>query len=495
MTSPERPDPTAEPTGVIDLNATQRIPTEHAPSAAEQPVAGQASEAGVPQRADAPEPVRATPAGQGGQPTAHLDQPALAAPAAAGEPSSAASSTPQPTPSATLPPPSGPSFPMYPPQRGDSPRSSAPQGVRRRSAIGVTALCLASGLLGGVGGALVVDRAGTTTSSSTTRPTVGATGTGPTTAAVARPDGSVAKIAAQVMPSVVTVKVSGASVGSEGTGSGFVFDGDGHILTNNHVIESVIDGGDIEVLFADGESAKATIVGHDQSYDVAVLKMDRGNVPAITFGESKDVVVGDEVIAVGAPLGLDATVTTGIVSALDRPVTPGSGNESSFINAIQTDAAINPGNSGGPLINMSGEVIGINSAIARVPGSSSSSGGNIGLGFAIPSDVARRTAEEIIKTGKATHPIIGVSLDRTFDGVGAKVSSASDGVTSGGPADKAGVKPGDVIVAFEGKTIRTPDQLVVSIRARAVGDTVTITVERDGAKQDLSMTLQAAPAQ
>jgi putative serine protease PepD len=174
-------------------------------------------------------------------------------------------------------------------------------------------------------------------------------------------------------------------------------------------------------------------------------------------------------------------------------VAPGAGNETSFINAIQTDAAINPGNSGGPLLDLSGKVIGVNSAIARAPGSGSAASGNIGLGFAIPSDQARRTADQLIATGKATHPIIGVLLDRTFSGEGAKVQNSGKAVTPNGPAERAGVQPGDVIVSFEGKPVRTPDQLIVSIRARAVGDTVTLTIERDGQQRQLKMTLEAEP--
>jgi putative serine protease PepD len=234
-------------------------------------------------------------------------------------------------------------------------------------------------------------------------------------------------------------------------------------------------------------------VGKDASYDLAVIRIGRTDLTPLTLGRSDQVVVGDQVIAVGAPLGLDQTVTTGIVSALNRPVTPGEGTETSFINAIQTDAAINPGNSGGPLLDMSGQVIGVNSAIARVPGTGGSTGGSIGLGFAIPSDQARRTADQLIATGKATHPIIGVSLDRTFSGDGAQVLDRPDAVTAGGPAAKAGVRPGDIITAFEGKRIRTPDQLIVSIRSRAVGDTVTLTVLRDGRRTDLQMTLEADP--
>jgi putative serine protease PepD len=163
------------------------------------------------------------------------------------------------------------------------------------------------------------------------------------------------------------------------------------------------------------------------------------------------------------------------------------------MNAIQTDAAINPGNSGGPLLDLSGQVIGVNSAIARVPGTTGSTGGNIGLGFAIPSDQARRTAEQLITTGKATHPVIGVMLDRTYSGEGAQVIGESNAVTPNSPAAKAGIKPGDTIVAFEGKRVRTPDALIVAIRARAVGDSVTLTVERDGQEIDLTMVLEADP--
>jgi putative serine protease PepD len=301
-----------------------------------------------------------------------------------------------------------------------------------------------------------------------------------------------ANIAARVVPSVVTIKVDAGSEG-EGTGSGFVVDGRGHILTNNHVVAAGGGNGVIEVVLSNGETEDARIIGRDASYDLAVLKIDRTDLTPLQLGPSESVLVGDPVIAVGAPLGLEQTVTSGIVSALNRPVAPGAGNETSFINAIQTDAAINPGNSGGPLLDLSGKVIGVNSAIARVPGSGSAASGNIGLGFAIPSDQARRTADQLIATGKATHPIIGVLLDRTFSGEGAKVQNSGKAVTPNGPAERAGVQPGDVIVSFEGKPVRTPDQLIVSIRARAVGDTVTLTIERDGQQRQLKMTLEAEP--
>ncbi|MDV3221421.1 S1C family serine protease [Intrasporangium sp.] len=357
-----------------------------------------------------------------------------------------------------------------------------PRRRRGLAVAGVLALCLASGVVGGVAGQLLEDRV-VTRGSTLPQPGPGVT---------ERPAGSVANIAARVLPSVVTIKVDAGANGA-GTGSGFVIDDRGHILTNNHVVSGGADGGVIEVVLSNGETEDATIVGRDGSYDLAVLRIERRDLTPLQLGSSDKVVVGDPVIAVGAPLGLEQTVTSGIVSAMNRPVAPGAGDETSFINAIQTDAAINPGNSGGPLLDLDGQVIGVNSAIARVPGSGTSSSGNIGLGFAIPSDQARRTADQLISTGKATHPIIGVLLDRTFSGEGAQVQDSQDAVTPDGPADKAGVQPGDVVIRFEGKPIRTPDQLIVSIRARAVGETVTLTIERDGQEIDLPMTLEAQP--
>lgn len=363
----------------------------------------------------------------------------------------------------------------------DPPAPSARRG-RGKVVAAVVGLCLLSGVIGGIASQVAEDRINL----------AGSTLPEPGPGATQRPAGSVANIAAVALPSVVTIKVDAGSEGSA-TGSGFVIDGKGHVLTNNHVVEPGVNG-DIEIVLSNGDTEKATIVGRDASYDLAVLKINRTDLKPLTLGASDKVVVGDQVIAVGAPLGLDQTVTTGIVSALNRPVTPGEGSESSFINAIQTDAAINPGNSGGPLLDMTGKVIGVNSAIARVPGTSGATGGSIGLGFAIPSDQARRTADQLIATGKATHPVIGVNLSRTFVGDGAQVLDAPDAVTSGGPAAKAGVQAGDVIVGFEGKRIRTPDQLIVSIRARAVGDTVSLKVERDGKELELQMTLEADPA-
>ncbi|GGM92442.1 hypothetical protein GCM10009721_17630 [Terrabacter tumescens] len=503
------PTPAREQTGIIDLHDTQAIPSRRTEPqgddawfdvfGGEHPNDG----AGVPARADSAwGSDRADALAEQAHRSAYAPpaaaDPATGPAAAGAAPASGAGSPADPI----APETSGAAAAGHtayagpvPPGPADDPSAgasaagtllTAPAPARRRGrgrlGAGIVALCLLSGVIGGVAGQLVDDRVNLG----------GSTLPQPGPGATQRPAGSVANIAAVALPSVVTIKVDAGSQGSA-TGSGFVLDTKGHVLTNNHVVEPGVNG-DIEVVLSNGDTEKATIVGRDTSYDLAVLKINRTDLKPLTLGASDQVVVGDQVIAVGAPLGLDQTVTTGIVSALNRPVQPGDPGEASYINAIQTDAAINPGNSGGPLLDMTGKVIGVNSAIARVPGTSGSTGGSIGLGFAIPSDQARRTADQLITTGKATHPVIGVQLNRTFSGEGAQVDDKADAVTSGGPAAKAGVKPGDVIVGFEGKRIRTPDQLIVSIRARAVGDTVSLKVQRDGKELELRMTLEADPA-
>ncbi|MFP5347410.1 MAG: S1C family serine protease [Actinomycetes bacterium] len=317
----------------------------------------------------------------------------------------------------------------------------------------------------------------------------------PGSQSTARPPESVAGVAAAVLPSVVSIETRTAN--GQGTGSGFVLRPDGYILTNNHVVaEAAEAGGDIRVVFPDGSHEAAKVVGRTTAYDLAVLRVGRQDLPALQLGDSESVVVGDPVIAVGAPLGLDSTVTTGIVSALNRPVAAGEGQENAFINAIQTDAAINPGNSGGPLVDMQGRVIGINSAIARLPGSLSPTGGNIGLGFAIPSEQAARTAAQLIATGKATYPVVGVLLDRGYDGEGVRVATQPlrgvPPVTPDGPAARAGIKPGDVIVGFEGRPVTEPDQLIVAIRAQTPGDTVTLDVRSGGEQRRVDVVLDEA---
>jgi len=393
-------------------------------------------------------------------------------------------------PAVSGPPPAGQPLPGQPPYAGQPPlqgpfaeRPSGPPrrgGVRRLAE--VAALALVAALIGGgavLAGEQYLDR-GTTLGSAVPAPGPGST---------ARPEGSIAKIAANALPSVVTIKIKAA--GGSGTGSGFVIDRQGHILTNNHVVAAAGGAGTITVELNNATTIPAQVIGKDASSDLAVIKVDTKDLVPLEFGRSTDVVVGDGVIAVGAPLGLDATVTSGIVSALNRPVTPGDGNEQSFINAIQTDAAINPGNSGGPLLDMNGRVIGVNSAIARVPGSAPSSGGNIGVGFSIPSDQAAKTAQQLITTGKAEHPVLGVKVDRTYDGDGAKVAQ-DRGVDPGGAAEKAGLKNGDVVVEFEGRKVTDADALVVAIRAKSVGDTVRLKLLRGGQPVDVTMTLQGA---
>lgn len=307
---------------------------------------------------------------------------------------------------------------------------------------------------------------------------------------IERPPDSVAGIAKRVLPSVVSITTRTGNGG--GTGSGFIIDSSGYILTNNHVIASVAEsGGTLRVMLNNGDVYNATIIGRDTSYDLAVLKIKAINLPALQFGDSDKVAVGDSVIAIGSPLGLSGTVTLGIISAKNRPVTAGgSGDENSFINALQTDAAINPGNSGGPLVDATGAVIGVNSAIASL--GSSSQTGSIGLGFAIPINQARTTADQLIKSGKATYPVLGVSLDMSYTGLGALIANSSTGIMVDGPALKAGLKPGDIIFKFEDRDINAPEELIVAVRSKSVGDKVTLSYLRDGEEFTTTLTLVAA---
>jgi putative serine protease PepD len=324
----------------------------------------------------------------------------------------------------------------------------------------VTIMVLGSAVLGGaVGGLLVHHHDDNGLAKSVT---IGASGSG--SAVVTRPPHSVAGVAARILPSVVSIQVK---VGSGGdTGSGIVLSKTGYIMTNNHVIAAARNGGTLSVLLPDKSKVSARIIGHpDTVDDIAIVKVNNvtGLLPA-TLGNSDDLAVGDPVIAVGSPLGLAGTVTSGIVSALNRPVEAGGepGVQADVIDAIQTDAAINPGNSGGPLVNAAGAVVGVNSAIASlstaVVGDQQS--GSIGLGFAIPINEAKRIAGQIIRQGFSTHAIIGVSLDPRFTGSGARVAPPPTGgpaVTSGGPASHAGIRSGDVIVAVDGERVTTAD--------------------------------------
>jgi putative serine protease PepD len=313
-----------------------------------------------------------------------------------------------------------------------------------------------------------------------------------TKSVVERKPDSIAGIAARVSPSVVSIDVR--SENSGGTGSGFFLDNLGYILTNNHVISSAaINNSKITVKLANGKNYSAKLIGRDVAYDLAVIKIAVTDAPALQLGDSDEVQVGDGVIAIGSPLGLTGTVTSGIISAKNRPVTSGGGtSESSFINAIQTDAAINPGNSGGPLVDLSGAVIGINSAIATTGYGYGGQGGSIGLGFAIPINQARKTADQLIKNGSSTYPIMGVSLDTRYTGNGAKISTEAGSVTPGGPAERAGIEPGDVIIEIDGKAVGTSDEAIVNVRSHSVGDSIKVKFKRDGVTKEVTLKLIAA---
>lgn len=315
-----------------------------------------------------------------------------------------------------------------------------------------------------------------------------------------REPGSIAGIAARALPSVVTLHVSGAA--SAGTGTGFVLDDRGHILTNDHVVQPAGSDGEITVTFHSGDTAKATLVGRDSGYDLAVVKVKgvRGLAP-LPLGNSDNVRVGDPVVAIGAPFDLAGTVTAGIISARERPITAGGGrgdgSDVSYVDALQTDAPINPGNSGGPLLDAQARVIGINSAIrsAGSGGDEEESGqaGSIGLGFAIPVNQGKRVAEELINTGEATHPVIGITLDMDYAGDGARVGTrGSDGgppVSTGGPGAKAGIKAGDVITKVDGRRVHSGEELIVKTRAHRPGDRLELTLERDGEEREVSLVL------
>lgn len=306
---------------------------------------------------------------------------------------------------------------------------------------------------------------------------------------VERAPDSIAALAARVIPAVVSISVKG-SAGS-GTGSGFFLDSDGFILTNNHVVESAARSGTITVELSDGKKYRAKLIGRDAPYDLAVLKIDVVGAPTLQLGNSDTVQVGDAVIAIGSPLGLSGTVTSGIISSKNRAVTTGNGSgESSFINALQTDAAINPGNSGGPLVDATGAVIGVNSAIATL--GFSSQAGSIGLGFAIPINQAKKTTEQLIRTGSATYPIMGISVDTRYTGTGALITSEGVGITPGGPAAKAGLRAGDVIIEFDGSEVENSDELIVMIRSKNIGDKIKIKYKRGNLTREVTVTLAAS---
>ena len=380
----------------------------------------------------------------------------------------------------TGPFPSGYPLP-YAPMAGTAARSSTPGWVWPL----VVVAALVSGLVGGLlGGALVLGSS--SDSDGALSPVSGA-------APLDADNESIAAVAAKVLPSTVQVRVvNGRGEDATGaTGSGFVIDRRGHVITNNHVVEVAEEDAVIEVLDVDGASIRAEVVGTSPVYDIAVLKIaEPRRLRPVPLGSSQQLQVGETVVAIGSPLGLSATVTSGIVSALDRPVTTGPSDpkstDSSYINAVQTDAAINPGNSGGPLVNLRGQVVGVNSAIATTGGMFGGEGGNIGVGFAIPMDQVRFTAKQILDTGKAEYPIIGANVN-TAESEGAVIAE----VTDGGPAQEAGLRADDQILAVDGKPVPDGVSLIVAIRTHRPGETIELTIMRDGEQQDVDVVLDA----
>ena len=366
-----------------------------------------------------------------------------------------------------------------------APVAAEPRPARTGGARRLVAVAALTAVLGGVagGGAVVLlDR-------NDTAPVASAglsrdSGNAPAAAVTA---GTAEAAAATALKSVVTLNVTGGQ--ESGTGSGVIIRADGYILTNQHVVAVAEDGGSVTATLPDGRTVPATIVGTDAVTDLAVVKVSESGLTAATFADSDQVKIGQTVVAVGSPLGLDGTVTEGIVSALHRPTSGGSDN-SAVIDALQTDAAINPGNSGGPLVDLAGRVVGINQSIATAgSGGQGGSAGNIGIGFAIPSDTATRVAEQLITSGKATHAYLGVQAGTSgtapTPGSGAPVAS----VEEGGPAAAAGLKAGDVVVKIDDRVIDASDELVAAVRSYAPGEKVTLTVRRGGEEQTLTVTL------
>ncbi|MFG2515035.1 S1C family serine protease [Streptomyces sp. NPDC048584] len=375
---------------------------------------------------------------------------------------------------------------------GSSYQQPAPKngGGRGRTVAAVLVAALVAGGLGGGLGYTLAKENDTDGSTTVSASTSGGN--------VKRDPGTVAGVAATALPSTVTIEAESSS-GEGGTGTGFVFDTQGHIVTNNHVVADAVDGGKVSATFPNGKKYDAEVVGHAQGYDVAVIKLNNApsDLKPLTLGNSDDVAVGDSTIAIGAPFGLSNTVTTGIISAKNRPVasSDGSGSQASYMSALQTDASINPGNSGGPLLDAKGNVIGINSAIQSTSNGGFGTGqaGSIGLGFAIPINQAKYVAQELIKTGKPVYAKIGASVSLEDSTGGAKITEqgagGSEPVDPGGPADKAGLQPGDVITKLDDRVIDSGPTLIGEIWTHKPGDEVTITYERDGKERTTELTL------
>ncbi|MFD5780039.1 S1C family serine protease [Streptomyces sp. NPDC058220] len=395
-------------------------------------------------------------------------------------------------------PPPPPVLPSYG-GGGNDPSWGAPvpghEPPRKRSGGLIATVVVAALIAGGVGGGIGYWAADSSDNGSIGSTTVSAEDA---PQELKRDPGTVAAVAGKSLPSVVTIEAQGGD-GEGGTGTGFVYDKQGHILTNNHVVASAANGGDLTATFSNGKKYAAEVVGRAEGYDVAVVKLK--NAPAglapLALGNSDRVAVGDSTIAIGAPFGLSNTVTTGIISAKNRPVASGdgSGSSNSYMSALQTDASINPGNSGGPLLDARGAVIGINSAIqsAGSGGMGQSQAGSIGLGFAIPINQAKNVAKQLIRTGQPVYPLIGATVTMAEGGEGATISPQGEGgapaVTPNGPAAKAGLKAGDIITKFNSTPIDSGPTLISEIWTHQPGDKVTLTYKRDGKESTVEVTL------
>lgn len=369
--------------------------------------------------------------------------------------------------------------PVVPPQYSE-PFPVQPEKKKGLGAGAVLAISLITGLMGGVGGGAA---ASMLTGSETS---IGASNNQNSLEAPVKkertpaPDGSVEKVAESVLPAVVSIEVATRKGGAEGSGS--IISADGMVLTNHHVVaEAGSEGAQVRVTLNDGTKHPAKFIASDVNTDVAVIQIEGvKDLPTIQFGDSSDLAVGQSVVAIGSPLGLSATVTTGIVSALNRPVRAAQGGgQSSLMDGIQTDAAINPGNSGGPLVDMNGHLIGMNSVIASLSQGESGEAGSIGLGFAIPSNFARRVAEQLINEGKARQPMLGVEVDIRAQTGGALVSK----VQPGSPAEKGGLKAGDIVTRINDRLIESSDALVAATRSFDFGETVELEVHSEGSEE------------
>ncbi|MEU9167037.1 trypsin-like peptidase domain-containing protein [Streptomyces sp. NPDC048420] len=490
--------------------STENEGTAVPPAPSAPPVPVDAPAASAPQASDASAPTAPIPPNASGDaqgPELVHAGPAPAYAAAEGGAQQGASGAPQypggPGPQGAWPPPQAPGTPLYADGGTGGPgaggawgagyQQPAPKPKNGRGGL-VAAILVAALVAGGIGGGLGYTLAKNNDNGSST--TVSASDSG---GSVKRDAGTVAGVAQRALPSTVTIEAESTN-GEGGTGTGFVFDTQGHIVTNNHVVADAVDGGKLTATFPNGKKYDAEVVGHAQGYDVAVIKLKSApsDLRPLTLGNSDQVAVGDSTIAIGAPFGLSNTVTTGIISAKNRPVasSDASGSSASYMSALQTDASINPGNSGGPLLDAQGNVIGINSAIQSTGSGGlggTSQSGSIGLGFAIPINQAKYVAQQLIKTGKPVYAKIGASVSLEDSSGGAKITAegagGSDSVEAGGPAAKAGLKPGDVITKLDDSVIDSGPTLIGEIWTHKPGDKVEITYERDGKTHTVDLTL------